>query len=321
MMTAEQRINYYLGDLANHQSVDQVYLDYLHKPYITDNNKYYAHNIPELKWNEAAIRKNYILPLQNVINKAGIKDKNVVMCVGDVFQPNNQHGNVYAFSKTRRVDTDSSRFTLVKCFNIYRHWQEIRHMDLQPFKNKKPNAIWRGTTTGKADIDDDGNAKNTRSGNRFDLIDNNFNRRSDIDIGFSFIHRDRFKKKYTKMVKGKIPPGSISGNKYIISAEGNDKDSGINWKLRMNSVVLMPKPTIASWLMEDTLVPDIHYVQLRDDYTDLTDKIDWCNDNQDKCEEIIHNAHVHMSQFLDQKQEMHIEQQVVLKALDKISYV
>ena len=321
MMTSEQRIDYYLGDLADHETVDQVYLPYLNDPYIDDKNKYFINNRDELNWNQAAINKNYIQPLKTIVDTLNIQDKNVIMCVGDVFQPSSAHGNCFTFSKTRRVDTDDRRFTLVKCFNIYRHWQEIRHIDLQPFKNKKPNAMWRGTTTGKADIDDNGNATNTRPGNRFDLIDNNFNKRNDIDIGFSFIHRERFNKKYIKMVKGRTTPSRIADNKYIISVEGNDKDSGINWKLRMNSVVMMPKPTIASWLMEDKLVPGVHYVQLKSDFTDLRDKIDWCNDNQDKCEEIIHNAHTYMNQFLDQEQEMHIERQVVLKALDKISYV
>ena len=41
--------------------------------------------------------------------------------------------------------------------------------------------------------------------------------------------------------------------KYIISAPGNDKDSGLQWKLASNSIVLMPKPLTESWFMESKL--------------------------------------------------------------------
>ena len=72
--------------------------------------------------------------------------------------------------------------------------------------------------------------------------------------------------------------------------EGNDKDSGINWKLKSNSVVFMPKPKISSWLMEETLLDGIHYIRVNDDFSDLQEKYEWCEKNQDACIEIINNA-------------------------------
>lgn len=51
-----------------------------------------------------------------------------------------------------------------------------------------------------------------------------------------------------------------------------------------------------------------------------TKQISWCNDNQDKCEEIIHNAHVYMYQFLDQEQEKRIEECVIRGCLERVLY-
>ena len=61
-----------------------------------------------------------------------------------------------------------------------------------------------------------------------------------------------------------------------MSIEGNDKDSGLQWKLNSNSVVFMPRPTKISWLMEDTLVPGKHYILIKDDFSDIDEKFKWC---------------------------------------------
>ena len=34
----------------------------------------------------------------------------------------------------------------------------------------------------------------------------------------------------------------------------------------------MPRPTITSWLMETTLIPNFHYILLKDDFSDLHSK-------------------------------------------------
>ena len=36
-----------------------------------------------------------------------------------------------------------------------------------------------------------------------------------------------------------------------------------------NSVAVMPKPKYESWFMEGKLIPDYHYVLIKDDYSDF----------------------------------------------------
>ena len=101
--------------------------------------------------------------------------------------------------------------------------------------------------------------------------------------------------------------------KYILSVEGNDKDSGINWKLNSNSLVLMAKPRVTSWLMETTLIPNYHYVLLKDDFSDLYQKYIWCENNQNKCKKIIQNANLYMKQFKNESIEGKLEIDVLNK--------
>ena len=104
--------------------------------------------------------------------------------------------------------------------------------------------------------------------------------------------------------------------KYIISVEGNDKDSGLNWKLNSNSVILMAKPRITTWLMETTLIPDVHYVLLKDDYRDLIEKYIWCKNHPNECKQIIKNANMFMKQFNNKEREQDIEEAVINKYFD-----
>ena len=80
----------------------------------------------------------------------------------------------------------------------------------------------------------------------------------------------------------------------------------------------MPRPTAQSWLMETTLIPDYHYILLEDDFSDLKKKLNWCNNNLDKCREIIKNANNYMKQFSNNKLEEQIEETVINSYFDII---
>jgi len=99
--------------------------------------------------------------------------------------------------------------------------------------------------------------------------------------------------------------------KYISSIQGNDKDTGLNWKLASNSLVLMPKPFCESWLMETQLIPNYHYVLLNDDFSNLMEKYEWCQKHPGECKQIIQNAHKYINMFTDEKYEQRLEMDVI----------
>ena len=231
---------------------------------------------------------------------------------GDII--NSDYQSILTICKNRCENVNHS--VLLRCMNFDRHWKKYynKPKDIK-FDSKLNKVFWRGTTTGCSNSP---KAKiwNPRKVNRFDFVKKWFNKNRDIDIGFSFIHRHWLKESYQKYVKGKVTIGHFLKYKYIISLEGNDKDSGLQWKLNSNSLVLMAKPRVTTWLMETTLIPNYHYLLLKDDFSDLEEKMKWCNSNQNECKKIIKNANNFMKQFSNNEKEKKLEQDVINKYFD-----
>jgi hypothetical protein len=91
--------------------------------------------------------------------------------------------------------------------------------------------------------------------------------------------------------------------KFILCLEGNDVASNLKWVMSSNSLAVMPKPRFESWFMEGLLIPDYHYIQIKDDYSDLESKIQYYSENTDKAISIIKNANKFVNQFRNKKHE------------------
>ena len=283
-----KRIKYYLGELYNYDN------------YILNDD--YKLNIKNLyNNNETNNRKNHY----NIVLNYLLKD--------------NEYGNRSFYFKSGDIKNEIDKASIVKnritnsgvilrSFNFDRHWRNYynKPKDID-FNKKLPIIFWRGVTTGNEN----------KVGNRFILVKKWFNKNPMIDVGFTEIvqNKDNFK----KYIKPSVNLEKFLKYKYILSVEGNDKDSGINWKLNSNSLVLMVKPTACSWLMESTLIPNKHYILLKNDYSDLENKLEWCNNNQDKCLEIIKNANEFMEQFSDNDYEKELEKEVLKEYFKRVN--
>lgn len=91
--------------------------------------------------------------------------------------------------------------------------------------------------------------------------------------------------------------------KFILAIEGNDVASNLKWVMSSNSLAFMVKPKYETWFMEGTLIPNYHYVLLKDDYSDLEEKIKYYATHIDEAKQIIANAHAYIEPFKNQKQE------------------
>ena len=92
-------------------------------------------------------------------------------------------------------------------------------------------------------------------------------------------------------------------HKFILCIEGNDVASNLQWVMSSNSVAVMPKPKFESWFMEDMLIPDYHYIHIKDDYSDLEEKLDFYIKNTEKLQQISINANNYVDQFRDYNDE------------------
>jgi hypothetical protein len=293
-MNFQERVSYYLGkELYNIRE----------KIIIHDNNKLIISNIKKEHYDNH-LWNLYILPLINLITSCNKQNLYFLAEYGDIQNAVDK----YKFVKIRSGNINKS--IILKCMNQGRHWNNFYQIvDNTHYDNKIDKIFWRGTTTGSIN----------RPGNRFLLVEKYFNKNDNFNIGFSSVCQN--KSEYNKYVKDNVDIKTFLQYKYIISVEGNDKDSGLNWKLNSYSIILMPKPTKFSWLMEDKLIPDYHYILLKDDFSDLEEKLEWCRKNENKCKIIIYNANNYMKQFSDINNENAIEKEVINQYFDKINFI
>lgn len=91
--------------------------------------------------------------------------------------------------------------------------------------------------------------------------------------------------------------------KFILCLEGNDVASNLKWVMSSNSLAVMPKPKYETWFMEGKLIPDYHYVEIKNDYSDLEEKLNYYIENTEKALSIIENAHQYISNFKNEERE------------------
>lgn len=91
--------------------------------------------------------------------------------------------------------------------------------------------------------------------------------------------------------------------KFIMAIEGNDVASNLKWVMSSNSLAVMPRPTCETWFMEGRLRGGVHYVEVRDDFSDLEEKVAYYTAHPDEAEQIIHNAHEWVAQFRNTRRE------------------
>ena len=99
--------------------------------------------------------------------------------------------------------------------------------------------------------------------------------------------------------------------KFIACIEGNDVATNLKWVMASNSLAVMPKPKFESWFMEGKLQAGVHYVEVKEDYSDLQEKLEYYINNPDEAETIIRQAHQYLKMFLDERMERLIQLNVL----------
>jgi hypothetical protein len=190
------------------------------------------------------------------------------------------------FVKSRPISysgRDNSNSVLCKLCKV-RHFLFVD--DKTAFRNKHSKIIWRG-----------GVHKNKPHRIRF--MQQFFNKSSLIDVA-------QHNKSGNLNPQWQKPFMTIQKQlqyKFILSIEGNDVATNTKWIMSSNSLLFMAKPKYETWFMEGRLVPGLHYVMLKDDYSDLEEKVEYYIRNPEEAEYIVRNANLYVSQFKDQNAE------------------
>jgi hypothetical protein len=95
----------------------------------------------------------------------------------------------------------------------------------------------------------------------------------------------------------------VFSNKYILCPEGFDCSSSLNLVLSTNCLAICPPFHYSNTIINiDYLKPYVHFVPIKEDYSDLLEVMKWCLNNDEKCQEIVKNANEYSKYFLSEKQ-------------------
>ena len=79
----------------------------------------------------------------------------------------------------------------------------------------------------------------------------------------------------------------------------------------------MPRPSCETWFMEGTLIPNYHYIEIKPDFSDLEERLQYYMAHTDEAQAIIEHAHEYIEQFKNKKREQLISLLVLEKYYKK----
>lgn len=186
--------------------------------------------------------------------------------------------------KSRMIPKGTCSFDVLLKLNKVRHFLFVD--DSLAFNEKKDMLVFRGLASQK---------------NRQDFLEKYFGHPR-CDVGSA--HRSGGRK--GKMYPFAVPALSIDEQlryKFILCLEGNDVASNLKWAMSSNSLVVMPKPTCETWFMEGQLLAGRHYAEIKSDYSNLDEVMDYYLAHPEQAQAIIENANNYVKQFQNEEQE------------------
>jgi len=199
--------------------------------------------------------------------------------------------------KSRPISEDNQNSILMK-LNQVRHFIFVN--DNIDYEDKKDLLVWRGKA---------------HQEHRKEFL-RKFYDHPLCDVGQIVKKKDKGEIPWKK---GKMSIKQMLRYKFILAIEGNDVASNLKWIMSSNSLAFMVKPKFETWFMEGRLIPNYHYVLLKDDYSDLEEKIEYYSTHIDEAKQIVENANNYIEQFKDKEREDLISLLVLQKYFDKVS--
>lgn len=179
-----------------------------------------------------------------------------------------------AFVKSRPIKGNNDNSVLLP-LNSQRHFRFVK--DTISFADKLDGVVWRGAAYQK---------------HRLKFLESC----SDLN----FINAGNTAVKKNGNVPFARPQMSINEQlkyKFVLSLEGNDVATNLKWIMSSNSVCIMPRPKYETWFKEGTLIPNHHYIEIRDDFADIEDVFARYLYDKSACEQITSNANLFVKPY------------------------
>jgi hypothetical protein len=186
-------------------------------------------------------------------------------------------------AQTFHENKDNNFSPIIWPLNYDRHFgliPSVKQFDT-PWEQKKNEAVWRGVMTGRISLYSKVTLKSFSFSEHCSLLPRcrfvrDYWNTTGFNVGFTRQLKSRnLDLEHAYMIKGELQLSSLMKYKVIIIIEGNDVSSGLKWALYSGSVVMMAPPTKTSYAMEELLIPWVHYVPLKPDFSDASEKLNW----------------------------------------------
>lgn len=232
--------------------------------------------------------KNYFIDLYDLL-KVYPADFKLNYLFGDI----SEEAEELSFVKSRPID-QSGKSILLK-LNHIRHFYFVD--DQISYESKKSVLVWRGAIW----------ERQLARQKFFDLYGNN----TRFDIGLVKGMEEYF----PKYQESFLTVEEQLKSKLVLSLEGNDVATNLKWIMSSNSIPVMPKPSCETWFMEGKLIPDVHYLEIAQDFSNLEGRIDEVLSNSEFANNIIKSANEYVKPFKDHRQETLLQLMVAEKAM------
>lgn len=216
-----------------------------------------------------------------------------------------------------RVQSEEGKFFGNKCIQYDSTQNTI------PWKSKKPTAVFRGGTTGCGTTIETNMRLKASHISAMGLSDENGIPYLDAGIHkWNLRPRKNQNSPYLKTIElssltfglsKPLTPLEQASYKYILNIDGHVSAFRLSLELSLGSVILLVKSNWKLWY-SDMLKPYVHYVPIEADLSDLIEKIKWCRNNDDKCEQIAQNARDFYRTYLSKKSILDYMQKILVDA-------
>jgi hypothetical protein len=101
-------------------------------------------------------------------------------------------------------------------------------------------------------------------------------------------------------IKPSLGAPHIYRYRYHFCPEGFDCSSSLSWVLASNSLAIVPPFHYENVIINSqTLKPYVHFLPIKEDYSDLADVMRWAVSHDDECRQMVANANAYMRPFVD----------------------
>lgn len=200
------------------------------------------------------------------------------------------------------------------------------------FLNKKPTAVFRGSSTGDGLTIE----TNTRLKAAFLSLQNKVDPIDDVpylDCGITKWNVRVKKLDETSNIQviepesfpfGLVDYMSLSEQemryKYILHIDGHVSAFRLSMLLSLNCVILIVESKWKVWY-SDLLIPYEHYIPIKSDLSDVYEQIQWCKEHDEMCELIAYNAMEFASKYLGKEGMFDYTQKMLIDLKRHMHYV